>query len=428
MSSFAEMPAVTVKDCVSLALQNNPDIRILIEDDNKSVAAYGMEVGADSLSVNLIFQPQMIDTSSNSNISQPTPGESFYFYPSFSLLATYPLYTPGNGKRIAIARKGIDVSKLQGKKSRDDVILGVKTLYYSLVRAHKMVALRQQMKTNYENRLASVKVYVQRGDRPVMEQSTAEVALSQVCLDLMADQNVEKATMAELKAQLGMLSDAPDLLVADFPELPVLKYNLDQIYGLVDSYSADVMIAGIKTEQARLAVSASREQHLPSVSVLFGTTYSDTTVNLQKMTTYNTGKWEQLFIFGATASLNLYSGGRISSSTDSALADYNKSLYYQRKMLINSRKTAKTNYSRLQELKEQIKFVHLNIENSRTNLLLTKRSFDSGIVNQSVVQTAEMTFLQSEVGLIDAQLEYFKTLASLSNLIGLEEEFLCGAN
>ena len=423
-----EQKTITVKECVSLALQNNPDIRVFIEDENKSMADFQSVKGADSLNVNLIFTPQVFSRTSQGAVSTLTDGHNYY-YPQLNLMGIYPLYHPGNGTRTTIARKAVDIARLQGKKGRNDVVNGVKSLYFALIRAHKTVLLKEQMRKNYENRLASIRVYVQRGDRAVIELSSAEVALSQVTLDLKAAQTLEQDTESELKAQMGLMSDAPDITAAEFPDLPDLKYNLDQIDGLINSYSTDVMIAGIRTDQARLAISAARQQHLPSADLQAGLMMVNTSVDLQRPSSYqDSGKWSRLPYIGMSVTLNLYAGGKIVAATDSAIADYNKALFAQRKQLITTRKDAKNSVRKLKELKEQISIARLNIQNSRTNLTLTQRSFDSGIVNQLVVQNAEVGLLQAEMSLIDAQSDYFKTLANLSNQIGLEEEFLCGTN
>jgi outer membrane protein len=445
VSVFAEndQRAVTVQECVSLSLQNNPEIRGLIEDENKSIADYKAAQGADSLNANFTFTPHAAAMVYDSKSTPPgyKPGlvdatnttiNDKWYCPYMQLSLTYSLYNPVNKAKIAVSRKSIDAAKLQGKKGRDDFVGNVKTLYYNLIRANNAVKLRQQMKTNYESRLASIRVYVQRGDRPVMDQSSAEVALSQVSIDLKVAQNLAADIMSELKAAMGIMNDAPDLNVADFSELPELTYSIDQIEGLINTYSADVLIAANRTEQARLAITAARMQHLPSVQIFGGYIYSNPSVDFQDTKTYQNmsgrSKWEISSVIGVTASINIFSGGRIVAQTDSAIADYNKAVYNQRRQSINARKNAQNYVRKLKELREQVKVVRLNIANSRMNLTLTQRSFDSGIVNQLVVQNAEIGLLQAQMSLVDAQCEYFKVLANLSNLIGLEESFLCGKN
>lgn len=426
-----EQRTVTVQECVSLALQNNPDIRVLLEDENKTIADYKAAQGADSLKADLNIMPRAAHNKSLVTVDTQTSG-NYYYCPYLNIQATYPLYNPVTKMRVELARKNIDAAKLQGKKGRDDFVANVKTLYFALIRQHQIVQLRQQMKKNYEARLASIKVYVQRGDRPVMDQSSAEVALSQVVIDLKAAQNLEADIMSDLKIAMGLANDSPDIAVTDFPELPELTIGLDQIEGMINNYCSDVQIAANRTEQAKLAISAARVQHLP-VALLSGLfQYANADVDLQRSRSYaNMSKeksWDRSMYFGAQVTINLWSGGRIAAQTDSAVADYNKAIYNQRKQSMNARKNAQTYVRRLKELKEQVKVVKLNIANSKMNLTLTQRSFDSGIVNQLVVQNAEMGLLQAQMSLNDAQFEYFKTLASLSNLIGLEESFLCGTN
>ena len=428
-----EQRTVTVQECVSLALQNNPDIRAQIEDENKSIADYRMVKGYNSLNVDLTFAPQTADKANQSTVTVPTnPDAKYYYYPYFNFQATYPLYNPAASAKESVSRKNVDIAKIQGKKGRDDLVGNVKSLYYGLIRAHRIVNLRDQIRKNYESRLASIRIYVARGDRPVLEQSSAEVALSQVVLELKAAKNQESDIMSDLKTAVGLPNDAPDIVVTELPELPDVTIGIDQMEGLINSYCTDVQIAAARKEQAQLNITAARMQHMPTITIVGGATYSNPNIDISRdgpSQYFNNGqKWGLVPYVGMAATVNLYAGGRVLAQTDSAIADYNKAVYNHRRQLMNARKNAQNFLRRLKELKEQEKVVKLNIANSKMNLTLTQRSFDSGIVNQMVVQNAEMGLLQAQMSLVDAQCEYFRILAALSNLIGLEESFLCGTN
>ena len=68
----AQNKIVTVKDCVSLALQNNPMIRMAIEEENRSLASYRIVQSSDSLNVNFGFAPVPWDFITKTNPTNVT--------------------------------------------------------------------------------------------------------------------------------------------------------------------------------------------------------------------------------------------------------------------------------------------------------------------------------------------------------------------
>ncbi|MGL4370093.1 MAG: TolC family protein, partial [Spirochaetota bacterium] len=177
--SFAQTQPVTADDCVSIALQNNPLIRVAVEDEKRALASYRVVQGNDSLLVNLGITPVFWDFESLSTPATPMEGgNNIGYYPLIGLTASYPLINPGSSAKEDASRKNYDIARIMGKKGKDDIILNVKQLYYGYIRANRAVAVREQMKKNYENRLSTIKILVRNGDRPVLEQSQAEVSLS----------------------------------------------------------------------------------------------------------------------------------------------------------------------------------------------------------------------------------------------------------
>lgn len=419
--AFAQSKTISLRECIEIASQNNPDIRLAAENQNGAVADFQYEKALDRLQVNGVLQSSEMDNSETERIST---------YKVFAgLVATYPLVRPGQGAKEEIARKKVDVSKIGEKKVKDQVLLSVKTLYYQCISARKNTELRDRIRSNFAKRLVSIKGLVQTGDRPILEQSMAEVSLSQSNLEYQQAKNQEKVAEAELRVAMGVMSDASPILTEEFPDIYQPKYSVDEINNFIDQYCSDVLIARAQTEITREGIWYARAQHLPVVDLvgLWGRQYNDLDPqNIKYKDLTDRKRWRDKVGFTLNAKVSIFNGGAITAQTDSAIAEFNKSIYNERKVLLQARKNAQNYLNKLNELRDQIEISRLNIENSRVNLNLAQRSYDSGIGSQLVVQNAEMSLLQAELGLISAKMEYFSTIAMLANLVGIEENELCG--
>jgi outer membrane protein len=421
-SVWAQVKAISLKECLDIALQNNPDIRLALEGQNKSMADYQFTRAADRLQVLAAIrmsEDTSVEKKGNVGIYQIFTG----------LIATYPLVNPGQGSKEESARKKLDIAKINEKKARDAVLLSVKMAYYSSIGARKNTELRERLKKSYEKRLLTVKGLVQTGDRPILEQSMAEVSLSQANLEYKKYQNIEQIAKSELKASMGLVSDNSEILTEDFSDMYQIKYSIDEIRNFINQYCPDVIISRFETEIARENIWYVRAQHLPSVDIdaLMGFRHLNIDPkNIQYRDLANNKKWKSYYGIGLSAKMSVYNGGSIAAMTDGAVADFNRALYNERKVFLQAVKNAQNAINKLNEIREQIEISKLNIENARINLNLAQRSYESGIGSQLIVQNAEMSYLQAEIGLINAKQEYFSTIAQLANLIGLEERDLCG--
>ncbi|HEY1406441.1 MAG TPA: TolC family protein [Spirochaetota bacterium] len=420
-AGFAQTKPISLNECLSIALQNNPDIRLAAEEQNKSIADYQLVKATDRLQVGAV-----VNTAKEPNAA----GKAVNLFDLFAgFTASYPLAHPGQGSREEIARKNLDISKITEKKTNDEIVLAVKTAYYGCISARKSTEVRDRIKKNFAVRLNATKGLVQTGDRPILDQSMAEVSLSQSNLEYQKAKNQEEVAKSELRVAMGVLSSDTPILTEDFPEMYQLKYGIDEIQNFINQYCYDVLTARVQTEIAKEGISVARAQHLPFADItgIWGKTYVGVDPkNIEYKGFSDRKRWETSMGVVFSAHISIFTGGAIAAQTDGAIADYNKALYNERKVLLKARKDAQNFVNRLNELRDQIEISRLNIENSRINLNLAQRSYDSGIGSQLVIQNAEGSLLEAEIGLIVAKQDYFTTMAQLSNLIGLEEKDLCG--
>ncbi len=136
-------------------------------------------------------------------------------------------------------------------------------------------------------------------------------------------------------------------------------------------------------------------------------------------------KWDRTFNLGLGARLTCGQAEVLDAKVDSKIAEYNKSKYIEREILINVRTLIRNYYQTINEYKKQIDLSLLVMDNSQKHLKLAQKSYENGISTQLELQDAEMTLLKSELGYIKAGYDYLIILARLSNVVGLGEEYIC---
>jgi outer membrane protein len=434
LCGWGQTKTVSLKECVGIAMQNSPDIKYAGEDINKTKASYETQkaIARPQVYGKLLTAPgdqrypktdQGLDDTTKAPYSIP------YFNVGIGIESTYPLYNPAMKGNQIVELKYNDIARLNEKKTRDGVVLAVKRSYYESIAARKNAELQGRMVKNQESRFAQIRALVLTGDRPIVDQSSAEVGLSQSKLDYQRSVNFETQQKAELKSSMGLLLDSTDISLEDFPEnYPTINYSINEIYGFLDN-STDMRLAKMQTDTNRIKIESVRNSHYPIVDLFAGTYYwryrVDPSTNMESQLK-NQNTWKPQFGIGFTASVSIWNGGKIESMVDEVKADVNKSLYNEQRTAIKLRKDATNAFSHLAELKQQLEISKLNLENARVNYTLARKSYEGGIRDLRSLQDAELSLLNVEMWMVGAKKDYFQTLALLAYIIGVEEEVLCG--
>ncbi len=94
-------------------------------------------------------------------------------------------------------------------------------------------------------------------------------------------------------------------------------------------------------------------------------------------------------------------------------------------LLVTVRNRINSNYEQLGELKKQLRTAQLIIENSEKYALLAQRRYENGEGALLELQNSEEEVLNAELGYLSSLYQYYLTLATISNTLGVEEEELC---
>jgi outer membrane protein len=438
----SELKKISLDECIGVAVQNHPEIKASEEESNIAQANYAMAKSRTSPNIN--FEIKTVETqvaNEDGTIKKPKngvvsiPGKDTMVGLFVGPTMIYNLIDPQRSEAIDSARSAIDLAKMKNLKVKGDIILNVKKNYYGYLFARENRAKRDELVDKFRSKLEKANLLFKRGQRPGLDVSKAEVDLADARLEYEKAKNYESVVKSELLASMGIMDEDIEFSPIKVAKLPDLRYDLKKLYQLSEGNNPDIKISQMTKDINQLNVSMARSAHYPSVDLLgaFGMQNTNILYNWENPYKYPEtyqeklkGKnWNSTFNLGIGAKVNMWSGGGIDAKVDSRIAEFNKSKYIEREILINVRTLIKNYYQTINEYKKQIDLSILVMDNSQKHLKLAQKSYENGISTQLELQDAEMTLLKSELGYIKAGYDYLIILARLSNVVGLGEEYIC---
>jgi len=443
---------ITLNECINIAMQNNQAIKATEEDKKKACADYRVANAQRLPFINAEIKtsqyPRVPETSDWEALIPFAPSQELKtgyaikkYYDSkkeenfFDRLSKYytigislgvsagiSLYNEKANRMVETARTGKKMTNVQSRKVVGDVILNVKKAYYSYILSKENLALREMILKYNEDRYKIIKLLYKNAQKQIFDLSKVTVDLSDSQLELQKANNMLRSSKLELLRALGVNDESVDFELEKKDELPELQYSLEQIMKLAEQNYPDMQLARLQTEMSRIKVAVETGGHYPEVNVQMGIGYENG--QLEKPF-FRNDSWKLTGYVGFIARLNLYSGGMVQGKIDSAIAEYNKSVYREKDALINLRMTVRSSYTSLEELINQINTAGIMRENAAKHLRLAQKMYDAGSTTILELHDANMSCANADLNYLRLKFDYMMTVARISSFVGLGEDVLC---
>ncbi|OHD70471.1 MAG: hypothetical protein A2W19_08765 [Spirochaetes bacterium RBG_16_49_21] len=446
----ADKPAaVTLNECIYIALQNNTSVKASEEDKNKALAEYRVARAQQYPILNFDLRSQQYpktiathpyaayfefpyNTYLNQRAQRQQEGsfEISRYYNlglSFGLVAGITLYDEKKNRMIDSARSGVELSQFQSRKAIYDVIYNVKKNYYLYVMAKDNILLREKLLKSNEDRLKITELLYKNAQKPILDLNRARYEYNEAKLELQKAKNSSRVAKMELFMSMGISDPGVDIVPQEYAALPQIKYAIDELNKLGDLNYPDLQIARQQKKANKIKINVERGGHYPTVELQGGASYENGNLNAATIGRdfVDSGNWRWAGFFGFVARFPIYSGGAVNAKIDSAKAEYNKSVYKEKEAGTVMRATVENCHLSLLELREQIDISLLMLDNAEKQTLLAKKTYQSGAGTQLDLHDANVSLINARIGYAKAKYDYLMTLAKLSSIVGLGEESLC---
>jgi outer membrane protein TolC len=399
--------ALTVQDCIDIALKDNPSIRSSL---------INLEKTREKLNTAKAQYFPSLSMSASARKSSSFSGDDDGLFNSYSagLSARYSIYQGGKIKdQVKVAYLNITASELSYDSALQDMVYRIKQAYYSLLQArHNLKTARKNVERS-ETYLELAKTRLEAGVAILSDVLKVQVELSDARLNLINAENSHRNAGASLCTLLGLspshnVDIADDLDDVDYIRLPEYR----ELLGTALEIRPEIKRIEKQMEIQNTAIKMSRADYLPGVSLDAGYSYGGSRIS----------DMDDSWNFGVSMSLSLFSGG----ATKSAILQEKlalKDLEYQKEELIQQVDLALFQaYNDFAKQEEVIENSRIYLENAGLSLEIAQEGYREGTHSIIELVDAQASLVSAESRYIKSLADYRISLASLEKALGQELE------
>ena len=368
---------LTLDVAIRLALENNPDIRVLSAD----IASARGEVTTAKTWEN----PEISISPGFKTIRDPSDTQ---FHGDFGLEQTFEW--PGKrALRRALAEKNVDVRQLALAGFRSQLAIQVRRAYFTVLGTREVVGLREQRLTLAKSFVDAAKKKVEGGFAPEFEATKAEVEVVTAQKSLREAQAKHDAARVTLNTLMGRKPTEP-LIVAGALSDSVALPNQFTLLEQALAQNPSIKIQEAEAERTGLSLQSLRKSRLPDFKVGPNLEYT---------------RDEQIVGFGFSLPLPFWDKkkGEIATATaeqQKALAELDK----LRREILRDVTIASQNLS---AAKDELAFYTPALRDR------LKTALDAAAQNYAEGRMPVLLYLESQRSYFDTQADYFETLQKL---------------
>ena len=274
-----QMTTLTLKEALSIALRQNPDLQLAANRTRSSEIA--LRKRHNEFLPNLTFSSsgsqqggKSVDPTSGNYTSSSFTRFSMNVSSSLSIFDGFL-----NSSSLIKARENRDAAAADFSRTRQTITFSVVQQYVQAITARSFVAVENENMTAQKKLLEQISAFYQAGRRPVADlyQQQAEISASEYRLQ--ESERSQQVAVINLLQSLGM---EPDIMVTlAEPPLETMLANLKRIHNRDDSSAneperPDITAQEKRIAAARQAIRAARSGFFPrlSASAGIGSSYS----------------------------------------------------------------------------------------------------------------------------------------------------------
>jgi outer membrane protein len=321
--------AMTLTECIDLALENNPSIKAARENLNAASARMGQAGSAALPSVTL-------SATKGKNYSQPmtitlppvmgggtitTAPDEPSDYTSYTLGVQQPLFTGGKILTgMTIARGGYDIASEELKKAEQDVEFNVTKSYYDYLKARKQIEIIDSTAKNLGRNLGITTVLFDSGI--ASESEVLRIRTAAANLDFLRIQARSGRDIARLALESWIGTRLDDSISLEEEELKPFSVNVPErgsLLLLAYENRPDYVSFKQALRIAESAVNLAYSGYLPNIAFSYQTGNAKNEYNKSTSSNTDINSWRAMFV----GSWTLFNGFSTENQVREAFASLN---------------------------------------------------------------------------------------------------------
>lgn len=397
---------LSLDESVSLALKNNPALKIAESDREKAswtvrenLAGYGPSIGYTHNDKRSQSAPTLLDPN-------PDPVNNFNNTVSLSL----PLYTGGRVEGlVGQARIGLKVADLSLEKTKQQLKLDATNAYFSLLAKRNLLQVSQDSVDNLTAHLKNVQAQFDVGTVAKSDVLRSEVELANAQQDFIKAQNAYDVAVATLNNVIGLPHGTEIKLKED------LKYTqqgvaLDEGISYAMKNRPDVIAADANIDKAKEGVKVARSGFLPSLSLTGTNNWND-----DRFPGARNSNW----MVGLTTSLTVFDTNLTLSKVKEAEAGLVSASETARQTKDTVALDVRQEYLGMREAEKRIETSKVAVAKAEEDFSIAQVRYNAGVGTNLDVIDAQLALAKAKTNYIQALYDYNTGKAKLDKAMGV---------
>lgn len=400
--SLGSCASLSIDEAVDMAAQRNPEIKIAVKGEEKSLADLNAAKGANGLSVSATSALTITDGATKSFSRDNSNGIS----------VTLPLYT-GGVNELAIENKNLELlsSQLNSARTRENIKLSVIKAYYDVLENQKEVEVDQESVNNYQSHLVNVQQLYSAGSKARVEVLRSEVELSDAKQTLIKAQNSYDIALSTLKNIIKLDRDEPLTLTDDFVYTAFDKAMADCL-DYARNNRKDLKQAQLTVDESEKKVKIARAGFLPSVDLTGGLDWDNQPLPNDKHYAYSAG---------VKATWDLFDNNVTQSNIKSAQATLEEAQLTLMKDQDDVDLAVRQAYLNMKEAEKRFISTHDAVRKAQEDYYIANEKYKAGDGLMLDIIDAQLALSTAQLNYISAQYDYARYKATVENVMGLED-------
>ncbi len=394
---------LTLEDAVTLSLRRHPSIR--------AAEAGFIAVDARIPQVQSGFFPRADATYSStrnqgflSSLNRPFTVSNH----SAQLQATQKIWDFGKtGALVDEAKANATVSQEEVDRVKNVVVLNVKTAYYGLLGAQRLVKVTEASLARSELNLRSARGFFEVGTKPKSDVTKAEVEVAQARVNLIRTTNSVKIAETTLNNALGLSTDLT-FQVQDILSFEGAKFDLNQLREEAFRNRPELRQARARVVAADAQIRGARNAFFPDLNGTATIGRSENEFPPQN----------DVWSLGVTFSWNLFQGFFTQARLRETRANLEATQRNFDTLELQVRLEVEQAWLGMNEAEERIAATAKSVESAEENLRLAQGRYDAGVGTILELTDAQVALTQAQVDQVQALFDHKTARARLDNALG----------
>jgi outer membrane protein TolC len=339
--------------------------------------------------------------------------------------AEQPLFTGAMFLAVRIAETFSDISKRMTEYSEGELILNVKSAYYTHLLSNELVKLTELQLKRAEENLKNVSAIYDAGLVSEYDYIKANVQYQNSKPALTESQNQLRLSLNNLKLLIGTNLEE-ELKISD--SLLFKEYKLPEFYsGLSQALNSNKIIqqSELQTKLQDLVVSYRFSEHLPRINA-----FGNWQIQAQEEDSRSFSNWRYVNSIGVgiTLKVPIFKGFSIDSKVEQAKIDYQKSIEdYQlaEKKISNDYQYI---YNNIKKLSEQISAYESAVYEAERGYEIAVKRYNTGLGTQIELTDALVSATNAKFNYLKAINEYKINTAQYDFIMGKSTDEIIQSN